>query len=90
MQGGSFWKAGKRDECYNVYVHACEDAMEKLKKAFPALRAALAEAIANARSQSGAQGKSKGAQILRKAMDLVVIECDRVSSVDLTPCMVYF
>eukprot|EP01037_Dinobryon_pediforme_P034611 gene34611-40602_t len=71
VKGTNLWKSNRRDECYDLYLDTCEEANRNLHSL--ELRGPLSDSIANGQQQ-GAMNKQRGAVILRKALDKILVE----------------
>ena len=68
--GASLWKDDKRDECFQIYVDATTKVDNDLPELhhFEVLHVSLRDSLSEAHAKSG----SKGAIVLRKALDSVL------------------
>jgi len=71
VKGTNLWKSNRRDECYDLYLDSCEDTYKNLHS--NELRNPLADSITNGKNQ-GLTNKQRGAVVLRKALDKVLVE----------------
>jgi hypothetical protein len=69
------WKNNRKDECYDLYVKTCEDALNKLRT--PQMRNPLIETTTQGKQQ-GAVKKERGAVQLRKAIDRLIADLQQV------------
>ena len=63
LDGTNLWKAGKKDECGDLYMHTCQEVASKVKSS--ELRDPLLKCI----SDNESAPKSKAAVALRKGLD---------------------
>jgi len=74
-KGTNLWKSNRKDEVFDVYLDCCQDSFSKVLSS--ELRNIFSDGLNNGRSL-GIQNKQRGAVVLRKTMDKVLSELDKV------------
>eukprot|EP01039_Chlorochromonas_danica_P003382 gene3382-3707_t len=67
----NLWKSNRKDECFDLYLEACVSSLEGLLS--EDLVRPLRESVEHGKSQ-GLQNKQRGAVVLRKALDKVLVD----------------
>lgn len=76
MQGTNLWKSNKKDDCYDVYLDACVDALGRILT--EELARPMRDSIEHGKGQ-GIQSKQRGAVVFRKALDKFLADSGQVS-----------
>ena len=72
------WKSNRKDDCYDVYLDGCQDCYDRLLTA--ELRNPVSDAISSGKTL-GIQNKQRGAVVLRKALDKLLGDIEKVKVV---------
>ena len=86
-QGTNLWKSNRKDECYDLYLECCQDCFDRLLT--PELRSPLSDAMSSGKVL-GLQNKQRGAVVLRKAIDKLLSDTDKVTTLRVVDLLINF